>query len=249
MQSVLTTTAVGDSLWHRMDARFKLVGVLVNLILLPWLMSIPMMLLALVVSLLFLMWARIPIRWWIARLLSVAGFLLLFVVVLPWTVGTADGYGGTSTRGITLAAGILCKGLCAAAWILFLTGTTTIEELLHAASQLGLPRPIMQVLIVTWHYVQVMYRTIEDFRVALRLRGFRNRTSLQTYQTMANVVGTLFVHGYDRTERLVHAMHLRGYQGAVVSLHAPQWRWIDIGMLLAIVGFNLAGSIFTNLAR
>ncbi len=249
MQSVLTTTTVGDSIWHRMDARFKLVGVLVNVILLPWLLTLPTMLLALMVSLGFLWWARIPVSWWLARLFGVAGFLLLFVVVLPWTVGTADWYGGTSIRGITLAAGILYKGLCASVWILFLTGTTTIEELLHAASQLRVPRPIIRVLIVTWHYVQVMYRTTEDFRVALRLRGFRNRTSLQTYQTITNVVGTLFVHGYDRTERLVHAMHLRGYQGTVVSLYTQKWRWMDMGKFLAIVGFNLAGSIFTNLGR
>ena len=248
MQSVLTTTTLGDSRWHRMDARLKLVGVLVNIVTLPWITELSLILIALVISLLFLTITYIPFRWWFERLFSVAGFLLLFVVVLPWTIGSADWYWGTSQRGVSLALGIFCKGLTATAWVLFLTGTTTFEQLLHAASQLGLPRPILRVLVVTWHYVQVMYHTIEDFRVALRLRGFRNRTSWRTYLAMTNVVGTLFVHGYDRTERLVQAMHLRGYQGKVVSLHASRCTLADAGCMLAIVSVNLVLCIFANIA-
>jgi cobalt/nickel transport system permease protein len=235
MQSVLTSTTSGHSLWHRLDARLKLVGILINLVLLAFITTFSSAVLALGISLLFLLWSGVPLRTWLERFLSVAGFLLLFVIVLPWTVGPSDLPWGLSQRGLYLASMIFCKGLCAIAWVLFLTGTTTIEDLLHAATQLHLPRPILRVLIVTWHYVQVMYRTIDDFRVALRLRGFRNKPSWQTYQTMTSVIGTLFVYGYDRTERLVQAMHLRGYHGTTVSLDDQPMHWRDTVYLLMIV--------------
>ncbi|HMP18398.1 MAG TPA: cobalt ECF transporter T component CbiQ, partial [Gemmatales bacterium] len=234
MQSVLRDKISGDSCWHALDARLKLLAVLVQLVLLAFL-SPGQAVLALLVSLIFLGSTGIPFRQWWNHLLTVLGFLLLFVAVLPWTVGSADSYLGTSQKGTWLALGILCKGLSATAWILFLTGTTTMEQLFQALSQLGLPRPIQSVLMVTWHYLHVMYRAISDFRVALRLRGFRKRTSLQTYQTITHLIGTLLVQGYDRTERLVQAMHLRGYQGKIVSLQQGSIKTADWPYLLLLL--------------
>jgi len=237
MQSKLTTKTDGNSLWHRMDARVKLIGVIINLVLLSWLAPVQAPL-AFAISLLFLLSTGMPIHAWMRRLIGTAWFLLFFVAVLPWTVGSTDWYLGTSQHGIWLATGIFCKGMCSMAWVLFLTGTTSMEELLHAASQLGLPRPIMRVLIVTWHYVQVMYRTVEDFRVALLLRGFQSKASWQTYRTLTSVIGTLFVQGYDRTERLVQAMHLRGYQGTKIIMENPRIKLVEWLYLLILVNAN-----------
>jgi cobalt/nickel transport system permease protein len=242
MQSVLPPSYHVDSLWHQMDARWKLVAVILALFMLPWLNSLPMALTAFLSSLLLLASAQIPFTWWRDRLLAVGLFLLLFVVVLPFTVGqlTWEWAGiGISQRGLVLALVILFKSLAALSLTLFLIGTTTFETLLHAATRLGTPRPILRVLLITWRYVRIMYDTIEHFRIALRLRGFRNRVGWETYRTISSVVGTLLVLGFEHTERVSQAMRCRGYHGRVETLQEFQTTRTDILLFGLITGSML----------
>jgi cobalt/nickel transport system permease protein len=220
-----------------MDARWKLVAVFIGLLVLPWLNNLPIAVLAFLFSLLLLASAKIPYAWWRDRLIAVGLFLLLFVVVLPFTVGqttwTVAGI-GISERGLVLALIILFKSLAALSLTLFLIGTTTFETLLHAATKLGTPRPILRVLLITWRYVRIMYDTIEHFRIALRLRGFRNRVRWDTYRTISSVVGTLLVLGFEHTERVSQAMRCRGYHGRVETLQEfKTTRW-DLVLFLAV---------------
>jgi cobalt/nickel transport system permease protein len=238
MQDFLPTTLRGDSHWHQMDARWKLVAVLINLLVLPWIRTVPGTMVAFICSLVFLLSTGAPRSWWLPRLLMVAGFLILFAVVLPFTVGQRDVQvaGLTlSSQGIALGLSILNRGMAAVCWTLFLTATTTTEELLHASTALHVPQPILRVMVVTWRYIQVMYHTIRHFRTALRLRGFRNRPGLRTYQTITNVIGTLLIQGFDHTERTVQAMRARGYQGRIITL--AEWRtgpreWLGFGVIV-----------------
>lgn len=221
MQDFLPATFQGQSPWHRMDARWKLVAVVINLLVLPWVRSLEGTFLACIFSLGFLLSTGVPRQWWLPRVGMVAGFLALFVVVLPFTVGQSDtSFAGISysSRGLVMALTIFFRGLAAVGWTLFLTATTSTEQLLHAATALHLPQPLLRVMVVTWRYIQVMYHTIRHFRTALRLRGFRNRPGWRTYQTIASVIGTLLVQGFDHTERAVQAMQARGYQGRIITL-------------------------------
>lgn len=226
-----------------MDARWKLVAVLAALVMIPWMNTFPTAGVAFLLSLILLVTARVPITWWRDRLLGVGFFLLLFVMVLPFTVGEPTWtWWGMSfrQRGAVLGLTILLKSMTAVGLTLFLIGTTSMETLLHAATRLGAPRPILRVLMITWRYVRIMYESIDRFRIALRLRGFRNRVSWRTYQAIAGVVGTLLVHGFDHTERVSQAMRCRGYHGRVETLQVFQSTWRDIGLFgLTIASFGI----------
>lgn len=231
MQSVLPPSTLGNSVWHQMDARWKLVAILLALLVIPWVSTLTSAALALLLSLLLLLSARLPFAWWRDRLLTVAVFLLLFVIVLPFSMREPYWHLGSiaiSQKGTLLALIIVLKALAAVCLTLFLAGTTSMEVILHAATKLGLPQPMLRVMVVAWRYVRVMYETIDHFRIALRLRGFRNRAHGQTYHTIANVVGTLFVLGFDHTEHVVQAMQARGYQGKIITLQRFQTSGRDI---------------------
>lgn len=231
-----------------MDARWKLVAILLVLFFLPWLNTLPSAVMAFLLSLLLLSTAQIPISWWRDRFIAVSFFLTLFVIVLPFTVGEPTwswSFVSISLRGINLAAIIFFKSLAAVSLTLFLLGTTPFETLLHAATRLGTPRPVLRVLIITWRYVRITYDTIDHFRIALRLRGFRNRASWQTYQTIASVVGTLLVLGFEHTERVSHAMRCRGYQGRVETLEIFSTKTRDI-LLFATVLVSFGCLAFPN---
>lgn len=222
-----------------MDARWKLVAAFLAFFSLPWLTSLPAALIAFLLSLLLLINAEIPYSWWRDRLLGVGIFLSLFVIVLPLTIGpTSWSFGilSISKRGTLLAMLILFKSLTAVSWTLFLIGTTSMETMLHAATTLRVPLPLLRVGIITWRFVFIMYETIEQFRIALRLRGFRNRAQWQTYRTIASIVGTLLVQGVEHTERVSQAMRCRGYRGRVVTLQEFHTRMFDVFLFSLAVG-------------
>ncbi len=55
-------------------------------------------------------------------------------------------------------------------------------------------------------------------RIALRLRGYRNRANLHSYRTIGAVTGALLVRGWERGERVGQAMRCRGFDGRFRSL-------------------------------
>src|SRR5258708_5524106 len=106
MQSILPPSYHVDSLWHQMDARWKLVAVFIALLILPWLNTLSCAFMAFLVSLLLLATAQIPFSWWRDRLVAVGLFLLLFVLVLPFTIGQPTWVWagiGISQRGLLFA--------------------------------------------------------------------------------------------------------------------------------------------------
>jgi cobalt/nickel transport system permease protein len=230
-----------------MDPRFKLVGVVLLIIVVAMLQRLEAALLGLVLSVALLISARLPVRWWLDRLAGVGAFLLLVAVVLPFTAGPRDWDWGlvyVSRTGVELALIFLGKALTTAALALFLLGTAPFETTLHAATALHVPAPLVQVFLITWRYVQVMYQTILDFRVALRVRGFRNRVHWRTYRAISGVIGTMLVQGVDHAERVAQAMRCRGYRGRMATLH--EYRVIPrdylLFLTLVVSGVLLVGT-------
>lgn len=224
-----------------MDPRLKLVGVALLLVCVATLRHLDAALMSLALCVGLLVTARLPFRWWLDRLAAIGGFFLLVAVVLPFTAGPRDWdwvVVDVSSKGVLLALVFMAKALSAAALGLFLLGTAPFETTLHAATALRLPGPLVQVLLITWRYVQVMYQTILDFRVALRLRGFRNRVRWRTYRAISGVIGTMLVQGFDHAERVAQAMRCRGYQGKVATLHEFRVRTSDVALFLGLLFFG-----------
>jgi cobalt/nickel transport system permease protein len=238
MQPALPAHIHRISVWHRMDARWKLGAVLIALLLFIWIRSVPGAFLCLALNLLILCSARLPLRWWLDRFAGVGLFLLMAVCLLPFSVQPTTWSWSilhVSQNGLLLAAMILFKALAATALALLLFGTESIETTLHAASALRTPSSVLRILFICWRYVQVMYEVIQDFRIALRLRGFRNHVNLSLYRTISRVVGTMLILGFERSERAAQAMRCRGYQGHVVSLESFHTDRIDPWLFLCLI--------------
>ena len=75
---------------------------------------------------------------------------------------------------------------------------------------------------------------------AARLRGFRPRSSMHTYRTLASLLGLLLVRSYERAQRTREAMLLRGFAGrfhsvARFSVGAPDLAFA-LGLLCCLAG-------------
>jgi cobalt/nickel transport system permease protein len=227
MQAALPDYPAGDTAWHRLDPRWKLAAVALCGGAVAGLRTAPAAGTALLAALALLGSARLPWRWSLARLGGVAGFLGAVLVLLPLTV--PDGW--------ALAGVIAGRALAVVALTLFLLATTPLPDLLQAAHALRVPGVVVQLLLLTYRYVLLLADELGRVRIALRLRGYRNRASAHAYRTIGRVAGTLLVRSFERAERVAQAMRCRGFDGRFRSLHAFRARPADPALAAALVGW------------
>jgi cobalt/nickel transport system permease protein len=94
----------------------------------------------------------------------------------------------------------------------------------------------VQLAVLTYRYVFVLADELGRLRVALRVRGYRNRMTRHSYRTIGHVAGTLLVRGAERAERVGQAMRCRGFDGRFRSLAAFRTTAVDVAAFVLIGG-------------
>jgi cobalt/nickel transport system permease protein len=224
MTRVLQHRPVTSSPLAALDPRWKLASFLLAIFCVALLRMPGNAALALAGSGLLVLLARLPIAWYATRLLEIGLLLLFFVVLLPFTMHDAAaslwsfGPFSVSWSGLELAGLLLFKGLAILSLSLVLLSTTPLNDLLKAAHALHMPGLLVQVTLLAYRYVFLLGAELQRLRIALRVRGFRNRVNRHSYQTMGRVAGSLLVRGHERAERVALAMRCRGFDGQFRSL-------------------------------
>jgi cobalt/nickel transport system permease protein len=243
MEARLVLYARRDSVFHRMDARWKLAAFIFGSIAVVTLQNTWAAGTAFLGSLVLLLASRLPWRWFLGRLSGVGLFLTFFLVLLPLTMpgpGPQIGPVTFSWHGLQVAGLICLKALTLVAIVLFLFATEPFEMTLKAAHALRAPSLFVHLLMLTYRYIFLFGDELQKLRIALRLRGYRNRASRHCYRTIGNVTGTLLVRSYERAERVGQAMRCRGFDGQFRSLHQFRTRTADV-VKLVVVLFLLGG--------
>jgi len=104
---------------------------------------------------------------------------------------------------------------------------------------LHFPRLLVFLMLLAYRYVCLLGEEFARLRIAVRVRGFRNRTNLHSYRTIGQVAGTLLVRSYEHCERVGQAMRCRGFTGEYRSLQDFQTLWSDVlvfGLIVANAG-------------
>jgi cobalt/nickel transport system permease protein len=151
------------------------------------------------------------------RLAALNCFMLLLLLVLPWTVPGPPwarlGPVGYSRAGVLLAATIALKGNAIMLVLVVLLGTLDITTMGHALHHLRVPEKLSHLLLFTVRYVEVLEREYRRLSAAMKMRGFRPGLNGHTYRSFGYLVGMLLVLSVDRSERIVSAMKCRGFRG------------------------------------
>ena len=164
---------------------------------------------------------RLPWSWWRDRVIGSLGLLLLLWLLLPWShPGTALALGpwGISEAGLQMAALLSCRLLALFGLIVLFLTTSPFERYVQALQSWRCPVLFVQLCLLTYRYLHVFHEELNHRRMALRVRGFRNRMSRHAYRTIGKVAGTLLVRGHDRSVRVAQAMQCRGFAGKVPQL-------------------------------
>jgi cobalt/nickel transport system permease protein len=220
-----------DSFWHRLDSRVKLVLTLAFVLcvsLTPmgaW--PVYVLLLAVVLSASILAElgpAFVLRRAWVALpfalaalplLVTVQGAPLLAIPVGPWLLAV-------SAAGLERFLSIALKSWLSVQMAILLTASTPLPDLLVALRALRLPKLLVAILGLMWRYLAVLGdEAMRMIRAREARSGSRNERSGGTLGWRARVTGamagTLFLRGYERSERIYDAMLARGYDGTIRS--------------------------------
>ena len=221
-----------DSPVHRLDPRVKLVTGLIlitGIVLTPdtaW-PAFPL-LWALVGGLATL--ARVG-AWRVARL---GGLALPFALTAATLLFTTPGDPVLKAAGLTITdtglerfAAILFKSWLAVQVALLLSMTTAFTDLLWALTSLRVPSTLVAIIGFMYRYLFTLRDEAERLTRARTARsadlpGYRSGGSLSWQaRTAGNMVGNLFLRGYERSERVYAAMLARGYTGQMRRLNPP----------------------------
>lgn len=151
-----------------------------------------------------------------------------------------------SEEGLMAVATILAKSWLSVTAAVVLTATTPSIELLRALRSLAMPRIIVATVSFMYRYIFVIGEE------ALRLMRARDSRSAETEgrksdgslswraRVLGNMVGSLFLRSYERSERVYAAMQARGYDGELRFLSVPALRATEI-MLAVMVALYVVG--------
>ena len=229
-----------DSPLARRDPRWRLAAVAAAIVTVAALQTVPAAAAALVGAVLLAVAARMPPRWYARRLAGVAPFLVLCVISLPFLVPDPEplarlGPLALSGRGLRLAVlvGLKAVAVLTLAWVVLVSAPLPVT--LHAAYALRVPGLLVHLTLLSYRYVGLLAGELARVRVALRVRGYRNRATRHSYRTVAHVAAGLLVRGHDRAERVGQAMRSRGFDGRFRSLAAFRTTPADVLVFLAVL--------------
>ena len=172
-----------DSPLARLDARWRLAGVLPLALAAAVVRGLPAAALAAALASVLAALARLPPRWLLQRLAALGAALALFTLPLPFLLtgpGPAWSWGvlTVSWYGTAVALVVLLKGAATLLCVLALLAADPLDVTLKAAHALRLPGLLVQLTLLTCRYVFVLADELGRLRVALRVRGFRNRAKI-----------------------------------------------------------------------
>lgn len=218
-----------ESAVHRMDARIKTVlcfGMIVAVVALPYtdLIYYAGVLLALL-FIVFWAFTRLPLSVYARRLALTLPF---GIFIIFFQIFFENPRYGTSTPlfstifGITVyaesleySAILLVKFLLCISFIILLSSTTTMQDLLTGARRLGLPSVFALSLGMMIRYLFVFAGMYGRMTAALASRYFnpfdRHIPYRYRLRTLGYAVGMLFIRSYEQGERTYVCMLCRGY--------------------------------------
>ena len=191
----------GASPWHRAGALGKLLIVAAIVGLTVSTPSLTLLLAIHAVAWLLVLTSGLPWRVWVTAATYPLVFVALFVV---------SRWDGTAVTPLTLVLRPLTASL-AAVW---LVGTTPYPDVFAPLSRV-LPREVGDALFLTYRALFSLLARAHRLAQSLRLRGGASGSLRRRLEIAGEGMGTLIVHGFERSRQQYQAMLLRGHSGRI----------------------------------
>jgi len=250
--------AYQDSIIHRIDARVKIVicfAAIIALVAVPYSTMIYSVG-AIFFVFFFLLWCctRLSPLAYVKRLVAIVpiwGIIIFFQIFLKnkyyldYHVVMALPFGiNIYAESIEFAFILLVKFVVCISFIILLSSTTKMQDLLEGASRMGLPAEFALALGMMIRYLFVfgyMYRKMNE---TLKTKCFDAFDSQLPYRyrlrQLGYLIGTMFIRSYEQGERVYTSMLCRGYGRESYlfvtkkALRQKEWVFLCLSLILII---------------
>lgn len=209
----------GSSL-HKIDGRIKIIITFLIIIFAVNTTDLKILLIMEVYLLLLIVLSKISLSYALKRLILIlpfGGFVAIFQpFIRPGDIIWAGPLGVTITeQGIIFGALLLAKITVCVTTIIFLSSSTTMQELIGSARKLGIPQEFAMLLNLTVRYLFFFYDQLERIRRAQTSRCFNIWNKKTSYKWRVKKVGEtitmMFLRAYEQGEHVYLSMLSRGY--------------------------------------
>lgn len=248
-----------DSVIHRLDARVKIIVVFAAIVAM---VAVPYSTMVFTVGAVFFLF--FIVLWTLSRLspliylkralviISLWGIVILFQIFLKNPYYTeyhalvALPFGiSIYAESIQFALILFVKFLITISFIILLSSTTKLQDLLNGGQRLGLPADFALALGMMIRYLFVfgyMYRKIVQ---TLETKAFdpfdRNLPYRYRMRQIGYTIGTMFIRSYEQGERVYISMLCRGYgkhSHLIIRkkpLNHTEWSFLAVSMFFIII--------------
>ncbi len=243
-----------QSSFHSWDPRIKISSLMIYCFLIISIKNLLIASLLPVIALAAILISGIPLYKAMYRILAMAGFLAMFLIIMPLTVPLHAGDTVImfdpftspvfNLRGLRLALLIILKACSIALLMELLLNTAPFATTIRALTALKLPPMAGQMILLAHRYIFVFLHEAKRMACGMQVRGYRPGTDMNTLRILGNFLGMLFVRSFDRTQRVYDAMLSRGYSGTfpsyeTFSASASDWAkgtfWVMLGITLVVI--------------
>lgn len=239
--------ALGDSPIHRLDARAKLVAILIYMVVLISFdrYSVANLMPMAILPFALLWFGGVPIWFTVRRVAILCPFIIMLVLMSPiydqtpqsvvfgpWFFSISGGWLTAGNIAIKFAFGVLA--------LTALMCTTRFALLLEAMRRLGMPQVVVMQLGFLYRYIFVLIDEAMRVRRARDFRGAALAPVGRRIMAVGGIIGTLFIRTLDRSQRIQIAMAARGYRGEPHSLNQLRFIGNDIIFLIAVSVYLVA---------
>ena len=254
----LERMAYRDSFLHRLDTRVKILATLAVIIAIVAVPYSPAVYAAGGILFLFFLalWALsgIPPAVYLKRLLTIAplwGIIILFQIFVKNKYYTDYHVLAFLPLGVSIYAESVqfacilgVKFLVSLSFIILLSVTTKLQDLLQGASRLGLPAEFALALGMMIRYLFVfgyIYRKVNDALATRCFSPFDHRLPYRyRIRQLGYAIGTLFLRSYEQGERVYTSMCCRGYGKdshlffEKKPLSRVEWAFLSVSLSIAL---------------
>lgn len=224
---------------HNWDTRCKIISLLLIIFSISVMRSIFGALTGLTISISIALLSRLPARFLFRKVWYPVLFLIPLFLFLPFSSGGDAIYDliifNIYYEGLILSLLILIKTVSIILLFSIIMTTSPFIITTSAFRSLGVPVKLLNMILFTYRYIFVFLDDIRKMRIAMVLKGFKNTNRFRTFQSSANVIGSLLIRSYEQTERIFNAMILRGYSEEIPVSHEFSLKGIDILKLVFMV--------------
>lgn len=206
----------------RLDARAKIVGVVVFVVATALLTRTELILVSLALSIGFGAMSQVPYRHLVRMYLGALPFILIASVSVFLFSGLDRGFDMWART-----------SSCVIALLVLASGTETFE-LFSGLRRLKVPSLISTLVMLTYKYILTLGDELERMKIARRARGFRGGKGLldrRGLKIVSYTAGMVFVRASARAENGYEGLRARGFRSDMKTMRASRFRAWDMAFM------------------